>query len=169
MLTDISQALKAPGQVFPLTAEPELPELEVLDDPVRFEDVRFEGSLVGGLDQVRVSGRVTATAHTRCCECLEPAQVALSAEVDVLFMREPDPEDPDLYPLEGHSIDLAPMAQEALLLELPMRVLCREDCKGICPICGQNRNIAPCTCQEGGERQNPFSALSELLTEDEEV
>ena len=56
-----------------------------------------------------------------------------------------------------------------LVLELPMRFVCSEDCKGICYVCGANRNIAPCTCQEGGERQNPFSALSELLTEDEEV
>ena len=169
MLTDISQALKAPGQVFPLQAEVELPELIVLDDPVRFEGARFSGSLVGGTDQVRVSGQVQGTAHTRCCECLEPAQVSLTAQVDVLFTRDSDPADPDLYPIEGYSIDLAPMVQEALLLEMPMRVLCREDCKGICPICGQNRNVAPCTCQEGGERQNPFSALSELLTEDEEV
>ena len=58
---------------------------------------------------------------------------------------------------------------DALLLELPYRFLCSENCQGICPVCGKNRNIAPCTCQEGGERQNPFSALSELLTEDEEV
>ena len=40
---------------------------------------------------------------------------------------------------------------------------------GLCPVCGANRNKVPCTCQEGGERQNPFSALSKLLTEDEEV
>ena len=60
-------------------------------------------------------------------------------------------------------------SKEALLLELPLRLVCSENCKGICPSCGVNRNIAPCTCQEGGERQNPFSALSELLTEDEEV
>ena len=68
-----------------------------------------------------------------------------------------------------HSVNMMPMVEEALVLELPMRFMCSEDCKGICYICGANRNIAPCTCQEGGERQNPFSALRELLTEDEEV
>ena len=170
MMMDISQALKNPGQYYPFKAELELPEVEVLDDPVRFEGVSLEGTYVGGEDTVRLEGTVRAVAHTRCSDCLEPAQVALEGDFDVTFARNPDPEDPDLYPIEGYRIDIAPMAQEALLLEMPMRVLCREDCKGLCPICGQNRNIAPCTCQEGGVRQNnPFSALSVLLTEDEEV
>ena len=170
MMMDISQALKNPGQYYPFKAELTLPEIEVLDDPVRFEGVSLEGHCVGGGDTVRLEGTVRAVAHTCCCDCLEPAQVALKGDFDVTFARNPDPEDPDLYPIEGHQIDIAPMAQEALLLEMPMRVMCSESCKGICPVCGQNRNIAPCTCQEGGVRQNnPFSALSELLTEDEEV
>jgi len=170
LILDISYALKNPGQIYPFQAEVELPELIVLDDPVRFEGISLEGTFVGGGDSVRLEGVIRAVAHTRCCECLEPAQVALESDFDVMFVRDPDPEDPDLYPIDGYRIDLAPMAQEALLLELPMRVLCSESCKGICPVCGQNRNIAPCTCQEGGERHNnPFSALSELLTQDEEV
>ena len=93
----------------------------------------------------------------------------LSTEIDALFARDPDPDDPDQYALNGYKIEIDDLAREALLLELPMRFLCSESCKGICPSCGTNLNKAPCTCQEGGSRQNPFSALSELLTEDEEV
>lgn len=170
MMMDISQALRNPGQYYPFEAELELPEIEVLDDPVRFEGIRLEGTYVGGEESVRLEGTIRAVAHTRCSDCLEPAQVSLEGDFDVVFARDPDPEDPDLYPLNGYQIDIAPMAQEALLLAMPIRVLCSESCKGICPVCGQNRNHAPCTCQEGGERHNnPFSALSELLTEDEEV
>ena len=65
MMMDISQALKNPGQYYPFKAELELPEVEVLDDPVRFEGVSLEGTYVGGEDTVRLEGTVRAVAHTR--------------------------------------------------------------------------------------------------------
>ena len=70
MMMDISQALKNPGQYYPFKAELELPEVEVLDDPVRFEGVSLEGTYVGGEDTVRLEGTVRAVAHTRCSDCL---------------------------------------------------------------------------------------------------
>jgi uncharacterized protein len=44
-------------------------------------------------------------------------------------------------------IDLADVIREQLYLALPMKPLCREDCLGLCPVCGQNRNTTPCTCK----------------------
>ena len=169
MLVDISRAFKDPGQSYPFEASAEIEPLTVMDDPVRFSDVRLTGELVGTGEAVRVSSLVEADVESRCALCLEPVHMHLKTEIDALFARDPDPDDPDQYPLDGYKIEVSDMAREALLLELPMRFLCSESCKGICPSCGANRNIAPCTCQEGGNRQNPFSALSELLTEDEEV
>ena len=169
MMMDISQALKNPGQYYPFKAELELPEVEVLDDPVRFTSVRLKGTFTGAGDSVRMMGTISADVESRCALCLEPVSTHVEAEVDVSFYKDPDPEDDEAFPLNGYRVDVQPVAEEALVLEIPMRFLCSEDCKGICPVCGTNRNIAPCTCQEGGERQNPFSALSELLTEDEEV
>ncbi len=169
MLMDVSLALKNPGQSYPMDQTLDVEPMVVLDDPVEFSSVRLEGAFVGAGDSVRVTGTLSADVVSRCALCLELVRTHVRAEVDVLFAREVDPEDPDQYPLDGYRVDLQPVAEEALVLELPMRFLCSEDCKGICPVCGTNRNIAPCTCQEGGERQSPFSALSELLTEDEEV
>lgn len=169
LLVDVSRALKDPGQSYPFDATAEIEPLVVLDDLVRFSAVSLEGEMVGAGDSVRVSVSVEADVETRCSLCLEPVTLHLSAEIDALFAREPDPDDPDQYPLDGYKIETNDLAREALLLEMPLRILCKEDCKGICPSCGTNLNKAPCTCQEGGERQNPFSALRELLTEDEEV
>ena len=59
--------------------------------------------------------------------------------------------------------------KNALVLELPYRVLCREDCRGLCPKCGKNLNEGPCTCQEGDEVMNPFSALKAIVKDEEEV
>ena len=68
-----------------------------------------------------------------------------------------------------HGIELTDAVRDALLLNMPMRVLCREDCRGICPRCGINLNKGPCTCQEGAEVINPFSALKNIVLNDEEV
>jgi uncharacterized protein len=61
-----------------------------------------------------------------------------------LFTRDGDPE--ETYPLGDDHIDLEPMVHDAVLLELPPAPLCRPDCAGLCPWCGANRNLAPCSC-----------------------
>ena len=49
---------------------------------------------------------------------------------------------------EGDGLDLADVLREQIMLELPMQRVCHEDCLGICPVCGQNRNRAACDCHE---------------------
>ena len=169
MLMDISLALKNPGQSYPFETTLEVEPMIVLDDPVRFDSVCLKGTYTGAGDSVRIEAALSADVESRCALCLEPVQTHVEADVDVSFVKDLSEDDFDSYPLTGYRIDIQPMVEEALVLELPMRFLCSDDCKGICPVCGTNRNIAPCTCQEGGERRNPFSAMSELLTEDVEV
>ena len=168
MRLNVSMALANPGQSYPFEADIQIPPMEVLDDPVSFDHVHGTGEFMGSGNAVTVRTHIEGKVTSRCALCLEPVTQDISCEADALFMPGAKEGD-DEYPLEGYQVDLMPYAREALLLELPMRFLCSESCKGICPSCGANRNIAPCTCQEGGERQNPFSALSKLLTEDEEV
>ena len=93
----------------------------------------------------------------------------LNAEMDAQYARQINPEDPDLYSFEGSKADLTDAVRDALLLELPYRFLCSEDCKGLCPSCGVNLNLGSCTCQEGAEVTNPFSALKAIVQNNEEV
>ncbi|NLG26028.1 MAG: DUF177 domain-containing protein [Clostridiales bacterium] len=165
---DVSQALKNPGQPYPFDATIDVPATIVLDDPVSFDGVRLVGDVVGAADAASVRGRLTATAVTRCARCLEPVKVPLDVAVDEIYARDASPGD-DRYPFSGYRLDLTPMVQEALLLDLPLRVVCGEDCKGLCPICGINRNAARCTCQGNSDAMNPYSALSDELEDDEEV
>jgi uncharacterized protein len=59
-----------------------------------------------------------------------------------------DTDEAETYPLAGDTLDLAPMARDAVLLELPLAPLCREDCVGLCPTCGADRNEQPCDCDQ---------------------
>lgn len=167
MFISVSGALKNPGQSFPFEATTTISEMEVLGDPMRFEDIVIKGEIIGAQDSVNVAASITAVAHTRCSRCLQPMSMPVTAAVNENFVRSPDPEDPDQYELQGYQIDLDPLVTDALLLEIPIRFLCSEDCKGLCPVCGVNRNLVSCTCHEGVNKENPFSALRSMLNNEE--
>ncbi len=167
---NVSQALRNPGQLFPFEARVTLPGMEIFSDTVFLEDVRAEGEFLA-TDDGRISVKATARADARahCSRCLEEVVTPVEAQVDALYSRVPDPDDPDLYGFEGYALDLTDAVRDALVLELPMRFLCKPDCKGLCPTCGANLNRVACTCQEGGNTTNPFSALKNIVLNHEEV
>lgn len=73
-------------------------------------------------------------------------------------------EEKDIRPIEDDQIDLVPLIREALLLKIPFAPICQEDCKGLCPVCGGDRNEAACDCQEK-EIDPRWSKLHQLLEE----
>ena len=85
------------------------------------------GPLGGDLPPLRRAGR-PASWRSGCCE------------------RFGDDADEDFYPITDDTIDLGPLVRDAIVLELPMAPLCRDDCAGLCPQCGANRNEGDCSC-----------------------
>ena len=165
---NVSQAIRNPGQGYGFDTEVVIEPMEVLGDPVHFVDVRVQGEYTcTGEDRISVAANVAATVETRCSRCLEPVSAPISAAIDAVFVRKPDPDDPDLYSYEASTVELTDAVRDALLLELPMRMLCSEDCRGLCPVCGVNLNRNTCTCQEGAEVMNPFSALKNIVLNEE--
>jgi len=127
------------------------------DDPV------FEGLGLTLLGPVRVEGRLQATGdhdyfwrgrvrgavELHCRRCLADIEHALDAPIDVLISGDPEAEDnPDVYPLPptAAAIELGPVVREEVALAVPMYVLCREECAGLCPTCGADLNAGPCGC-----------------------
>lgn len=119
-----------------------------------------EAELLGNtLGEIRVRGRLRVTMETDCDRCLEPATRPIESDFD-LFYRPAEPvahgpsEDVEIHGgeaeiafYEGGGLELKDILREHILLSLPMQRICREDCRGICPLCGQNRNTAACGCQ----------------------
>lgn len=110
------------------------------------------------------SGRVRGRWRAVCSRCL----TALEADFD-LGLREVFEEDPveeETYPLTHDEIDLEQPLRDLIVPELPMVPLCRDDCLGLCPTCGANRNDDPCHC--GSESRDPrWDALRALVITDE--
>ena len=170
MFIDVSPALMSPGSTFPLDVRLEIEPEVIADDPVSFEDVRLVGTFSSDGDAISLAGRITCHIKSRCALCLEPAEADIETDAEAPFVRGAPPDDPNRYALTGSRLDPASMVREAILLALPMRYLCRADCKGLCPGCGSNLNrVQSCACPAGGGRENPFAALRALNTDNEEV
>ena len=93
---------------------------------------------------IEAVGTVSAPWTGECRRCLRPVRSSLRAGVREIFEEEPVAE--ETYPLRHGEVDLEPMAREAVMLELPQAPLCREDCLGLCPTCGADRNEGGCGC-----------------------
>jgi uncharacterized protein len=97
-----------------------------------------------------------ATVPQTCCRCLEPFPARVDAPVDVRLVPRPatadnvelgaDDLDVDFY--ENDLLDLDRVVETETTLALPMKPLCRDDCRGLCPVCGGNRNVVQCSCAE---------------------
>lgn len=93
---------------------------------------------------IEAVGTVSAPWRGLCRRCLRPVDGRVTAEVREIF--EDDPIEDETYPLRHETVDLEPLAREAIVLELPVAPLCKEECSGLCPECGADLNEAACSC-----------------------
>jgi uncharacterized protein len=133
------------------------------------DGLALRGRLSKSGDDYVLLGRIAGTLETPCARCLEPARVSVDAQVAVTFVPadEDDEElaedDGDVVGFAGNEIALDEEVRDEILLGIPLQVLCSEACKGLCPVCGGNRNAVPCQCEaERRESASRFAALGKL-------
>lgn len=108
---------------------------------------------------LQLQGTVETVVRYRCSRCLREVTQALAARFDLTYLPQPkwnEPgheielkyEDMDVGFYDGIRFDVDLMVLEQIELSLPMRFVCREDCRGLCPHCGADLNEAPCNCKE---------------------
>ena len=130
--------------------------------------VQISGEVTGESGVLRLKGTIKAIYSTACARCLKPLDILLTAEVDTVLSDDPEAEEEDdLFVLTGDSVDPADVLVPALILQVQMTYLCKEDCKGLCPHCGADRNEVDCDCDK--KQIDPrFAALRALLDSDED-
>jgi uncharacterized protein len=138
-------------------------EIEFSDDGDRLSQaspLQTEGTaeLVAHTEgEIRLRGHLAVTMRCDCNRCLEPAEFPLDANFDLFYqpaaVAGDDPEveidegEAEVAFYEGGGVELKDVLRENVLLAMPMQRLCRPDCQGMCPICGQNRNLINCGCE----------------------
>jgi uncharacterized protein len=118
--------------------------------------VQVEMDIHKDKDRFRLEGTVRTELELTCGRCLEPYRMPIDATFNMRYLpatqagaedeREVTEEDLDTSVYRDDQIDLNEVLREQFYLALPMKPLCREDCAGLCPQCGTNRNMGACTC-----------------------
>lgn len=163
MKLNVTNALKDPGQEYPFEGEQTIAPQEISGDTVSFDPVQLKGvySALEDGSSVTVEGSITTIAHGTCANCLEPASVPVEADFRETFQRNGDPEDDEIFSFEGYTLNFEKLALSYVLFNLPIRMLCREDCTGLMT----SSNDDECLCQNETPMQRPFAALQQLLAE----
>jgi uncharacterized protein len=146
------------------------------------EDFRVVDRVELGMDiakadsRFELAGRLTAVLELSCSRCLEPLRWPVDAtfrlryqpssfDVAVEGDRAVDEDDFEVAFYEGDTIDLGQLMREQFYLALPMKPLCRDECRGLCPVCGANRNTTTCACDAAwGDPR--LAGLKDLLKKD---
>lgn len=123
-----------------------------------------------------VEGEVKTEVKLQCSRCLVDFTLPVEARIEEEFRLEKvadtvrvmpaDEEDVTSELISNNLLDIQELVRQDFLLVLPIQPLCKPDCKGLCPTCGENLNMRECACPPA-ESESPFQALAELLEEKE--
>lgn len=180
MQFNVAQLLKQPvGAKRVYEIDEPLGELD--PDLVPVAPIRGQIKFVRTHDGVLVTGQLATVLEVNCNRCLEAFDLPVSIEMEEEFKSRIDLRTGAHLPVTDeeeaatlidahHIIDLQEVVRQDLLLALPLNPLCREACKGLCPICGANLNEGPCECEpeDVDPRWSGLSDLLEQMKEDEE-
>lgn len=169
MRIEIDKLQELDGKLSEVYETDELPlgETDVrLSAPAKVQGrIRREGN------EVQLRGRLDAEIEVACGRCLNAVSLPIHSLFAERFVpavkwrdeeqHELEPEDLNLAVFNGESIDLDEIVREQILLAVPAHVLCREDCQGLCPVCGANGNLQTCQCEEK-ETDSRWQKLKEL-------
>ena len=115
-------------------------------------NLNFDLHLTRVLKEITVRGRAWFSIETYCARCLKDVDLVLTPEIKLTLLPESTPyeedEDIDFETYTGDEIDLGGYLREMIAISLPIKVLCREACKGLCLHCGANLNLGACSCRD---------------------
>ncbi len=131
-------------------------------------DLRVDVVLESVVEGILVRGTVDVDLDVACARCLQVQRLEHTVPVAEMFadprrLDEDAIEDEDflLEPDLAH-VDLGPLLRDTVVMEVPVRVLCREDCQGLCPVCGTDRNVTDCGHRPGEEPDPRWAKLADL-------
>jgi uncharacterized protein len=118
-------------------------------------------------DDYLLVGHIGGVLETTCARCLEPARVAVDASLAVTFVPADEDEDlgedADVVGFAGGEINVADEVRDEILLAVPLQTLCSDSCRGLCAVCGGNRNVVACECEaDARAAASRFAALGKL-------
>ena len=164
MLLGLSKIIDCPGASVPFSTSIDLSDLQFGSCCPVTEPVEAEGMIRNTAGVLMMKGAIRTCLHGVCDRCASEFTRNVEIPIDVVLVTEladEENEDEWVFPLEGDSADLEDIVRTVFVLNMDSKLLCKEDCKGLCCRCGTNLNRGPCSCQK--ELDPRFAALKQLL------
>ena len=164
MLLGLSKIIDCPGASVPFSTSVDLSDLRYGESYPVTEPVEASGTVRNTAGVLMMTGSIRTTIHGVCDRCAADFERFVEFPIDVVLVTElsnEDSEDEWVFHLEADAADLEDIVRTVFVLNLDSKLLCSEDCKGLCCRCGKNLNEGPCNCQK--EIDPRFAALKQLL------
>lgn len=172
LIIELPQEMFSPAEYMHIDEAVLLDPISTGPDTIEFpEPLNCSIDITNTGDAFLVGGSVHGIAKTPCARCLEDSIFDIDGEIEGYFLisKEADaPEDLEgdefEYLIDDKKIDMIPLIESAVLLDLPRVPLCDDDCKGLCPRCGANLNQGSCDCEKDADvsPDNPFAVLKDI-------
>ncbi|MBR3292888.1 MAG: DUF177 domain-containing protein [Oscillospiraceae bacterium] len=161
MRLNLSRIIEIPGESVSFETELETEGLEFPAVRAYLTKPHAVGRVVNEAGVLRLEGTLTAELDCVCDRCGTPITRTKQTPLHATIVEEDDGENPELFLLEGTEIDLDEILVTNFVLDMESKLLCREDCQGLCHRCGKNLNLGPCGC--GKEKDPRLAVLEQLL------
>lgn len=128
---------------------------------IKFDsDIRLRGKYVFNQDTLTITATIIVSLIADCDKCLKQTQIEIIVPFNECFSQD---NENITYNIVNNRAELDEAIKENILLNIPNRILCVEDCRGICPVCGCDLNITQCNCNRETEDKNPFAILKTIV------
>ena len=166
MLLNLASIIHTPGGLGPFSFSIDFSQSEFGGAYPAQEPVLVSGQVRNEAGVLLLSAEMKTTLHCVCDRCAKPFLQEKEVQWQCVLATEKQNEDNDDIVLleEGEFVDVEDLARTAFLLEMDTKMLCSQDCKGLCPRCGADLNLGPCSCKK--ELDPRMAILATLLEND---
>jgi uncharacterized protein len=134
-------------------------DIDLDDEEINLiDEIKVRGNLTKGIAQTDVEGGISTKIEIECSRCLKKTESDLDIDFKAGFVapenyteqveKELDLTELEVSIIENEEINLKELVREQILLSVPAQFFCREDCKGLCDVCGADKNLIDCKCEE---------------------
>ena len=164
MLLGLSKIIGCPGSVVHFETDLDLSQIEFGGNTPLTEPVHAVGQVRNTAGVLVMTGELTTRLHGDCDRCAKPVERDFAVPLEAVLVTKSEDEDHDdtwTFELDGDKADLDEILTTAVVLNMDSKLLCDEDCKGLCSKCGADLNEGPCSCKH--ELDPRLAVLQKLL------
>ena len=147
MIINFSDLLSKRNRKKQISLSFKLEPLEFEGEEIRaIEDVKVEGVATSNEDVIVVNASIKTKLQLTCSRCLDTFIYPIDIDIEERFTNNKELDSEEIMFVDGETLDITEIIENSIISTLPIKRLCKEDCKGLCSQCGANKNIENCSC-----------------------